>query len=425
MEREEWRPFLKRWSEEWISSHDPEHDHALDADVAREGWLGFAPAPAKAIARLAERLGLPLPPSLRGFLEVTDGWRDAGMFIYRLGGTAEIGFMRDMDASWIAAYGHDHGDAEYAAATGALLRRAVQISLDGDASVLFLDPDDIDDHGEWAAYELASWSGEGPQRKSSFYDLMYDLYASFHALRRPEGETRRTWDARVEEARLAALGGEIDGPLTVLTEAERFGDTRATLLADQLRTLLQNAGGRRLIHAFEDGWIHEDPVFASDLLPLMFAQHERAYPGTSDLAFLMRQGGSGSLRLMITDYRARVREPGFRIRFGNDEFDRAVHAVLDRLSAVPAFGVPKSEERRHRPGEFVVGTAPETLDAERGEARRALDEAWPAIRDAVRLWRPAGDHHIAPVVLLADPLLAQMIDQERGREILAVPRGGR
>lgn len=91
MDREEWRPFLKRWSEEWISAHDPDRDGSLDPDVVRGGWLGFAPAASADVAALERRLALTLPPSLRAFLEVTDGWRDAGLFIYRLGGTSEIG----------------------------------------------------------------------------------------------------------------------------------------------------------------------------------------------------------------------------------------------------------------------------------------------------------------------------------------------
>jgi hypothetical protein len=58
----------------------------------------------------------------------------------------------------------------------------------------------VDDNGEWAGYWLASWSGIGPERYGSFYDLMYHLYASFHSLCRPEGQTRERWDARVEQA---------------------------------------------------------------------------------------------------------------------------------------------------------------------------------------------------------------------------------
>jgi hypothetical protein len=239
MDREQWRPFLERWSEEWISAHDPERDRPLDPQAIEEGWLGFRPAGPHAIASLETRLGLALPPSLREFLEVTDGWRDAGNFVYRLGGTAEIGFLRDMDPGLIDAYAafddEDH-------AVGPLLRRSVQISLDGDSCVLFLDPEDVDENGEWAAYRLASWSGMGPEPSGSFYDLMRELYRSFHALRQPEGATRRDWDERVEAARVTALSGEVDGPLAVFTDADGFGPFRGRLLGCQMTVLLR--GGR-------------------------------------------------------------------------------------------------------------------------------------------------------------------------------------
>ncbi|WP_439678841.1 hypothetical protein [Embleya sp. MST-111070] len=57
-------------------------------------------------------------------------------------------------------------------------------------------------------------------------------------------------------------------------------------------------------------------------------------------------------------------------------------------------------------------------------ARAALcDEAWPRLRAALRLWRPVCEDHIAPISLLADPVLAELITPARGREILAMPRG--
>jgi cell wall assembly regulator SMI1 len=87
--REQWRPFLQRWSEEWIDSHDPEKERELDEAAVRDRWLGFAPASEEEIAAAEARLGRTLPPSLREFLAVTNGWRDAGCFIYRLAGTAE------------------------------------------------------------------------------------------------------------------------------------------------------------------------------------------------------------------------------------------------------------------------------------------------------------------------------------------------
>lgn len=85
---------------------------------------------------------------------------------------------------------------------------------------------------------MASWSGNPPERYSSFYDLKYGVYASFHALRKPAGETRDYWDAQVEQARIAALRGEVEGPLATLKEAYRFGRARAGLLRFQMLAML-------------------------------------------------------------------------------------------------------------------------------------------------------------------------------------------
>jgi hypothetical protein len=85
------------------------------------------------------------------------------------------------------------------------------ISLEADAGILFLDPGDVDDAGEWAAYSLFSWTAEPPTRFASFTALMEDLYAEFHQMRKPEGETRDSRDAKVDQARLNALAGDVDG----------------------------------------------------------------------------------------------------------------------------------------------------------------------------------------------------------------------
>ncbi|MGW5780036.1 SMI1/KNR4 family protein [Streptomyces sp. NPDC003863] len=63
------------------------------------------------------------------------------------------------------------------------------------------------------------------------------------------------------------------------------------------------------------------------------------------------------------------------------------------------------------------------------EAREAArwgpnDAAWRMLRDALPRWEAPGPWLIAPVGLLADPLLGPMITPERGREILATPRAG-
>ncbi|WP_169314157.1 SMI1/KNR4 family protein [Streptomyces piniterrae] len=191
MNREQWQPFLKRWSEEWIDGHDPERDGPLDEEAVRDGWLGFVPASADEVAAAEARLGRELPPSLREFLLTTNGWRDAGNFIYRLAGTSELAWLADTDedSGWIDAYSETEFADEDMEPEGEILARSLRLSLDGDAAVMLLDPKDVDERGEWAGYWLASWSGMGPERFDSFYDLMHDQYTRFHSLRRGRGES--------------------------------------------------------------------------------------------------------------------------------------------------------------------------------------------------------------------------------------------
>lgn len=58
----DWKPWLSRWSEEWIRSADPTE---MDAEVLRDRWLGFAPATLAAVAAAETRIGRSLPPSYR------------------------------------------------------------------------------------------------------------------------------------------------------------------------------------------------------------------------------------------------------------------------------------------------------------------------------------------------------------------------
>ncbi|MBC6456580.1 SMI1/KNR4 family protein [Actinomadura sp. HBU206391] len=426
MERERWQPFLKRWSEEWISTHDPEKEEPLDEDVIRDAWLGFAPASAEEVAAAEARLGHSLPPSLREFLLVTNGWRNAGDFIDRLTGAAELEWLRDTaDRDWIDAYGgYADKDEED---DGDVLGRSLRISLTGDACVLFLDPNDVDESGEWAAYELASWSGTGPVRHGSFHDLMYDLYTSFHALRKPAGQTRDHWDDRVEQARLAALAGEIDEPLAVLEEAEGFGRDRARLLRFQMLAMLGNwytvVMSHIVLNRDDPAEFLQDPLFTEELLPLLFTEDRLTHRRERATLQLLMQRGGESMQLLIAEYQARLRDPGSRLTFGNPEFDTAVHQIIDRLTADPAFRQQGPVTApRSSPG-IAAGLSFEDVGGVHEARRRLTDAAWPELREAIRLWRPVSEDHIAPVALFAHPVLAEMITADRGREILSMRRG--
>lgn len=409
--REEWAPFLERWSGEWVDGHDPESDAPLAPEVAKDRWLGFAPAAEADIAAAEARLGRRLPPSLREFLQVTDGWRDAGCFVYRLAGTADLQWLKDTDdKTWIEVYDdlagltdgedpeedddepeddEDEDEEDFEVQEALLLRRTLRLSLEGDACVLLLDPDDVDEDGEWAAYRLASWSGQGPERHDSFYDLMYAEYVSFHGLRKPPGATRDHWAQQVEQARQATLGGEVDAPLEVLARAREFGSERAEVLAMQLKAMLgdwQHEITNLVWHRAGDDDLLRSPLFAAELLPLLIRQDQLA--ARYDLRPLerLKEVAPPDVQAVVATYEAAVAAPDFRPTFGNPEFDAAVHAVL---------------------------------------ARDATDDAaaYQGLRDALPLWRPLTDDHIAPVSLLAHPTFAELLTPERGRELLETARG--
>ncbi|MFC7585279.1 SMI1/KNR4 family protein [Nonomuraea antimicrobica] len=355
MDRHAWKPFLQRWSEEWRIAHP-------DEEPDGGPWLGCPPATEDEIQALEARLGCVLPPSLREFLLVTNGWRHAGNFVWSLRGTEEIGWLTDLEPWWAEAYADwDEDDAEPAAT------RSLLISLEADAGAVYLDPGDVDEHGEWAAYDVFSWTASGPDRHGSFYEKMYDFYAGFHALDRPRCETQREWDAKVEEARLASLRGEVGRPLAVFAPAARFGRDRASFLDYQMRILLREEDGdpfyRLLTRDDTRSWTLDEGLFATQALPLLFAAHEQArrFGAGSTLQSLWDRGPE-QVKHLLGRHQARRKEPGFRLCFGNPEFDAAAHAALD-----------------------------------------AGQDAWPRLRDALVHWRPSHEDQIAPIALLADP----------------------
>ncbi|MHA6761888.1 SMI1/KNR4 family protein [Streptacidiphilus sp. PAMC 29251] len=445
MDRAEWRTFLEQWSAEWIAGHDPDSDPPLDQDVVRDVWLGHGPASEAEVAAAEARLGRRLPPSLREFMLVSNGWRDAGNFIYQLAGTTELDWLRNTDdRHWIEIWEDlaedeadeadpaDEDEVDPAVHEAKVLARSLRLSLDGDAAVMLLDPDDVDEDGEWAGYWLASWSDSGPERHSSFFDLMHRQWVSFHALRKPPGATRDHWDAEVERARHQALAGEVDASLGVFAQAHAFGRERADVLSLQLKVLLGDWRG----HVADMLWYRPakdglllSPLFAAELLPLLIRHDQLAAPHDLRPLPRLKELAPEPVRALIADYEERAAAPDFRLSFGAPEFDAAVHAVADRLAAHPAFQAP---ERAAAGTAVIVATAraqygnPPSAHGpspDPAAVRASLcDDAWPDLLAALRLWRPVDEDHIAPVSLLADPVLAQLITPDRGRQILTIPR---
>ncbi|WP_331766325.1 SMI1/KNR4 family protein [Embleya sp. NBC_00896] len=385
----DWRSFLDRWSEEWADSWDPaESLHPEDEEARRTRRLGFDPAPATRIAALEERLGRRLPPSYREFLDVTDGWRHAGGFVWLLAGTEGVRWHED-EAGLAELYEEelDEDSTPEMVLLAGMWTRALQLDAESDATYVLLDPMDVDADGEWAVYYCRAWAGDLPERYASFREFMVAMHRGFHSLRAGGGSgrefvnaTTRALDAALEVARRDALGGAYERAETELANAQAYGRPRARALRDQIRrllgeTYLVNFGG----HAV-------DPVYASELLPALADLH--VHNGHDDAVWSYHFGS-------VSD----------EVRASADELLRRVRDRTYRYTAQGAFG--------------------RAVDTAREQARCGeTGAAWRTLLAALPTWQPVGPDHLAPLGLLADPILGPLITPERGRELLATPRGG-
>ncbi|MGW1786497.1 SMI1/KNR4 family protein [Streptomyces sp. NPDC002143] len=380
-----WHEFLGRWQDEWVPRADEDEDEDGGQSGAHLGRPGAAEA---AIAAAEERLGRRLPPSYRGFLAVSDGWHvDQTAGIYWLGGVAEIGWFGDpfdMTPLYEESLGDDPREEEVLLA--GMWRRALRLETDSDMSYALLDPGDTDQDGEWALYVYKGWGGEYPDRYPSFRAYMEAMYRGFHSDRAQRADfvnaTTLAQDAHVEEARLLALRGRYEEALPLLEEALSFGRPHSAVLLNQLRHLPAPRSSR------DYGSLVADPRYLPEILPVQAMTPARGE---------WRLGGDEHWLGMMAA-RGAARE--------------TVEAVLGAMRD----GV----HRYTPPGPWGRAVS----EAREAAGWGATDAAWRMLRDALPLWEAPGPSLIAPLGLLADPVLGALITPERGREILATPRSG-
>ncbi|WP_420077726.1 SMI1/KNR4 family protein [Streptomyces sp. JL3001] len=387
----DWRSFLLRWSGEWADSLPADEARGEDDEAAWQArWLGFQPASEERIAAVEERLGRRMPPSYREFLKVSDGWRHAGGFVWLLAGT-ESARWHDNESGLADLFeeylDQDAGPEERREAD--LWRRGLQLDVESDITHVLMDPEDVDEDGEWAVYTWASWRASPPERHENFLEFMRDMYREFHSLRASPSDnepvfandTTRKLDDQAEEARLEALRGNWEEALRALDEAKEYGRPRAGGLGDQIRRLL----GQTYMVYF-DGPV-TDPRYAPELLPPLVAEHA-AHPYRDDSTLT------------------------FHLRGADDDLVSLAYETLDQV---------RSGTYRYT----AAGPFGEAAERARELARWGdTDEAWRTLREALPLWEPLGPDHLTPIGWLADPLLGPLLTPERGRELLSTPRSG-
>jgi hypothetical protein len=164
-----WVEFLERWNREVLASPLA---NQVPENVRETGWLGKPPATDQEIAETETRLGIPLPPTYRSFLAVSNGWERTTAAIGELWSARQIDWFRKANRDWIAAYTvpakwgpREELPAEEYFAYGehasdfkaGHLKEVLQISAVGDAAVYLLNPQVISKDGEWEAWFFANW----------------------------------------------------------------------------------------------------------------------------------------------------------------------------------------------------------------------------------------------------------------------------
>ena len=190
------KTLLENWGRQLLKS--PEYRELFPLEVVQSGWLGYPGATETEIAHAEIRLGKPLTPSYRLFLQVTNGWRETGSLAGPLWPVQSIEWFsvrhqKDFIDPWLIGYHYFdkpprvpddvyfvYGDEQNSFSY--LIREeyfsvTLEISDIGDSAVYLLNPAIIDSDGEWEAWYFEPEIGI--RRYRSFKYLLEGEYKWF------------------------------------------------------------------------------------------------------------------------------------------------------------------------------------------------------------------------------------------------------
>jgi len=185
--------------------------YGITPEVRASGWLGYPAATEDQIQRLEARLGKTLPPSYRAFLEVSNGFRQPGILVWRLLPAEEVDWYRVRNQETIdmlISYGLDD------------LSDTLEISARemAGSAVYLLNPGVVSADGEWEVIYYAHWQGSNCVRYTSFWDLMQEEYRqSVIWCERGEGQLSAEDDLTTVMTKFSFLIKEFDRKISHLT----------------------------------------------------------------------------------------------------------------------------------------------------------------------------------------------------------------
>ena len=188
-----------------VQLEDSRISETVRGDKIPAEWLGEPGATEAEITSAELRLGVRLPPCYRRFLTESNGFDHIGPFIYRLYNTSEIEWFRVRNPDWINAYQNpidkkpeeeDITREEHLANPDdsvrfrtAYLSSCLQISEEGDSAVVLLNPEVVNDDGEWETWLFANWY-PGARRYPSFIAYVISELESINSLRAARDQRR-------------------------------------------------------------------------------------------------------------------------------------------------------------------------------------------------------------------------------------------
>ena len=312
------------------------------------------------------------------------------------------------------------------------MERALLISKEGDAQHWFLDSSDVSPDGEWAAYTWSSW-GFLSERFPSFAALVADERESMEQLRGYSGSAMHPdgADELLAEGRVQALRGDVDTALRTLDQAAVKGSGAAAYLKVILEIFLDSTHGH---HALRNGVFGRPHVMAAVGLEQLRAE---AVPLFLHLTEKDPISGVPAYLPLLEDLLPMLPSELADRSQGPQTLDPDAEAAKrlfdpDRHSTQKSVPEPTALRKRMIPraAAFVPPVLPEPTAFQRAlEEARALvragdaDGGWALIEAALPEWHSASPTRVAPVILLVDPVLENLLTPLRSRQIVRIPRG--
>ncbi|MEE4591550.1 discoidin domain-containing protein [Streptomyces sp. DSM 41524] len=409
---EQWRSCLAEYSATILRVADEDELSEVDDEQRAAGWLGFEGADEESVLALEERLGTRLPPSYRTFLSASDGWLNISPFMWRMRPAKTVGWLREADPeTWSVIRGGEGEDWD----DTAFMDRALLVSEEGDAQHWLLDPADVSEDGEWAAYIWASWYPALGDRHASFAELVVEERKGFEARAAHEVRMGRPGTAEdlVAEGRAQALRGEVRKAMATFEQAAVKGSGAGAYLGIVLGAFLDISAAH---HWIRTGILGDPRVLEAIGMEQLRAEAAPLYLRCAAEEWTGAPGGYlsalGDILPRLPDGVDGVVGAGGVAASGAATEGDDTAAWMARAAA---FAPPVLPESR---------TFQQALDLARALADRgATDQSWAVLEAALPHWHCDSPHRIAPVVLLTDPAFREVVTPARARRVVTTPRG--